>query len=150
MPEPQADGTPPEPRYVGFWLRVVAAIIDSILVSFLIYPLMYLLLGSEQLASGQVGGLTGFALNFVLPAVAIVAFWVYKSATPGKMVVGARIVDARTLGSASTGQLIGRYLAYYVSILGLMLGFLWVAFDRRKQGWHDKLAGTVVIKAQRR
>jgi uncharacterized RDD family membrane protein YckC len=66
------------------------------------------------------------------------------------MAVGARIVDARTGGRPSTGQLIGRYFAYYVSILPLMLGFIWVAFDARKQGWHDKLANTVVVRATRR
>lgn len=52
------------------------------------------------------------------------------------------IVDVKTGNAASTGQLIGRYLAYYVSLLPFGLGFIWVAFDERKQGWHDKLAGT--------
>ena len=46
------------------------------------------------------------------------------------------------------GQLIGRYLGYYVSILPMMLGIIGVGFDARKQGWHDKLAGTVVIRGQ--
>ncbi len=148
MAEERAASGGREPAYVGFWLRVVAALIDSLLISFLIYPLLYLLVGAERLAAGQVGGLTGLLLNFVLPAVAIVAFWVYRSATPGKMVVGARIVDARTLDKPTTGQLVGRYLGYYVSTIPFGLGLLWVAFDRRKQGWHDKLAGTVVIKVR--
>jgi uncharacterized RDD family membrane protein YckC len=52
--------------------------------------------------------------------------------------------------SPSTGQLVGRYLAYYVSIIPFMAGILWVAFDPRKQGWHDKLAGTVVVRPRRR
>ncbi len=43
----------------------------------------------------------------------------------------------------------GRYLGYFASTIPLCLGFLWIAFDKRKQGWHDKLAGTVVIRAQR-
>ncbi len=43
--------------------------------------------------------------------------------------------------------MIGRYFGYYVSILPLMLGIIWVGIDKRKQGWHDKLAGTVVIRA---
>lgn len=73
-------------------------------------------------------------------------FWVYRQATPGKMVISARIVDARTGGKPGTGQLIGRYLGYYVSIIPLLLGLVWVAFDARKQGWHDKLAGTVVVR----
>jgi len=48
-------------------------------------------------------------------------------------------------GQPSTGKLIGRYFAYLVSIIPIFLGFLWIAVDKRKQGWHDKLAGTVVI-----
>ena len=50
----------------------------------------------------------------------------------------------------STGQLIGRYFGYYVSTIPLFLGFVWVAFDPRKQGWHDKLAGTVVVREKHR
>jgi len=65
------------------------------------------------------------------------------------MVFGARVVDAQTGARMTTGQSIGRYLGYYVSIFGLGLGFVWVAFDPRKQGWHDKLAGTVVIRPRR-
>jgi uncharacterized RDD family membrane protein YckC len=62
--------------------------------------------------------------------------------------IGAKVVDAKTLGKPSNGQFIGRYLCYYVSSLLLGLGFIWVGFDSRKQGWHDKLAGTVVIRAR--
>jgi uncharacterized RDD family membrane protein YckC len=62
------------------------------------------------------------------------------------MAVGAIIVDARTGGKPSTRQFIIRYLGYYVSMIPLMLGILWVGFDARKQGWHDKMAGTVVVR----
>ena len=62
------------------------------------------------------------------------------------MLLSAKIVDASTFGPPSTGKLIGRYFAYLVSIVPMFLGFLWIAFDKRKQGWHDKLAGTVVIR----
>ena len=92
------------------------------------------------------GRLVDLLINWVLPAVAVVMFWIYRQATPGKMVIGARIVDERTGGPPSTGQLVGRYLGYYVSMIPLCLGLLWVAFDARKQGWHDKLAGTVVVR----
>ena len=62
------------------------------------------------------------------------------------MVISAKIVDAQTGEKPSLGQFIGRYFAYYVSTIPFGLGLIWVAFDRRKQGWHDKLAGTVVIR----
>jgi len=81
---------------------------------------------------------------------AVITFWLMKQATPGKMAVSARIVDAATGNPASTGQLIGRYFGYFVSFIPLGLGILWVAFDKRKQGWHDKLAGTVVVRNSHR
>ncbi len=101
---------------------------------------------SESLIQGPMD----FLLTWVLPAVAVIVFWVLKQATPGKMAVSAKIVDVKTGNAASTGQLIGRYLAYYLSLLPLGLGFIWVAFDDRKQGWHDKLAGTVVVRKKNR
>ena len=66
------------------------------------------------------------------------------------MAVSARIVDAKTGGKPTTRQLIVRYLGYFVSTIPLGLGLLWVAFDPRKQGWHDKLAGTVVVRPRNR
>jgi uncharacterized RDD family membrane protein YckC len=62
------------------------------------------------------------------------------------MALKLTIVDARTGGKPTTGQLIGRYLGYYVSMLPLFLGIIWVGIDKRKQGFHDKLAGTVVVR----
>lgn len=135
-----------EPRYVGFWLRFVAFIIDSILVTAIIYPLMAMVFGWDNIVAGNVSTPLSLLFELVLPAVAVIAFWIYKSATPGKMIVGARIVDAKSLGKPSTGQLIGRYFAYYVSIIPIFLGFFWIGFDGRKQGWHDKLAGTLVVR----
>ena len=81
-----------------------------------------------------------------MPAIAIILFWIYRAATPGKMAISAKIVDVQTGGQPSTGQLVGRYFAYFISALPLGLGIFWVAFDKKKQGWHDKLAGTVVVR----
>lgn len=82
--------------------------------------------------------------HFLLPG-AVILFWRYRGATPGKMAIGARIVDAKTGDAPTTGRLVVRFLAYVVSALPLYLGFLWIALDRRKQGWHDKIAGTLVV-----
>ena len=71
---------------------------------------------------------------------------VCKSATPGKMITRIKVVDAETGNKLSTGQRIGRYLAYYPATLPLFFGLIWVAFDKRKQGWHDKLARTLVVE----
>ena len=56
-----------------------------------------------------------------------------------------RIVDARRYSRPSAAKLVGRYFSYYLSLIPFGLGFLWIAFDARKQGWHDKLAWTAVI-----
>jgi uncharacterized RDD family membrane protein YckC len=135
-----------EVTYAGFWIRTAAALIDSVLILMVIVPLLRAFGGPDfGLAGGQPGFLWAVT-NYFLPAIVVILFWVYRSATPGKMVLGLRIVDATTGGKPSNGQLIGRYLGYYVSTIPLLLGIFWVAVDRRKQGWHDKLAGTVVVK----
>lgn len=136
-----------ETEYAGFWIRTLASLVDSVLVVVLVFPLLTMIYGKTYWENDAfVAGTWDALLNYVFPAIAVVVFWIYKSATPGKMLFGIYIVDAKTGGKPTTGQLIGRYAAYYVSMLGIFLGFLWVAFDARKQGWHDKLAGTVVVK----
>lgn len=112
-----------------------------------IVPLIYWIYGAAYFETPEkMGGPADVLPNWVLPAVAVIIFWIYRQATPGKMIIGARIVDATTGQPPSTGQLIGRYFGYYVSMIPLFFGMIWVAFDARKQGWHDKLAGTVVVK----
>jgi len=145
MQDPFADG------YVGFLARFLASVIDSFLAMVIIMPVLFGVYGEELLAvESFAGGPLYYLMTWIFPAVAVILFWVARSATPGKMLIRARIVDARTGGKPSTGQLIGRYLGYYVSMLPLLLGFFWVAFDKRKQGWHDKLARTVVVYAPKK
>jgi len=136
-------------EYVGFWARVGASIIDTVLMLVICLPLVHWIYGEEYWMSGKwVNGPADFLITWVAPAVAVVLFWIYRQATPGKMAISAKIVDAKTGGKPSTGQLIGRYLAYYLSTIPFFLGFIWVAFDARKQGWHDKLAGTLVVRSK--
>jgi uncharacterized RDD family membrane protein YckC len=140
----------PELEYVGFWLRVWASIIDSVLVMVILLPLLRIYRGgTDWLDMYTATGPTGLLLNSVLPAVAVLIFWVTRQATPGKMAIGATIVDADTGKRPTTAQFLGRYLAYYVSIIPFFLGFVWVGIDARKQGWHDKLAATVVVRPRR-
>jgi len=86
-----------------------------------------------------------FLIQVVLPIVAVLVFWKYRSATPGKMAIAAKIVDAKSGTEPSNKQLLVRLLGYFVSMLPLGLGFLWIGIDRRKQGFHDKIAGTLVV-----
>ena len=93
--------------------------------------------------------MTQLVINVVftlLLALIILPFWRFKGATPGKMVFHVEIVDAESLQPPSTKQLTIRYFAYIVSTLPLCLGFLWIFWDGKKQGWHDKLARTVVVR----
>jgi uncharacterized RDD family membrane protein YckC len=137
-------------QYVGFWTRVVASLIDTVLLLIIILPILLSIYGKEYLLSERMSeGPADFLLTWLFPAIAVLAFWSAKQATPGKMVFRARIVDANHGGRPSTLQYVVRYLGYFVSILPLCLGLLWVAWDRRKQGWHDKLAGTVVVRPSR-
>ena len=134
-------------EYAGFWIRVAAAVIDSILAVFITIPLLLAVYGRDYWVSERfIQGPADFLISYVLPAIAVIAFWIARGATPGKMLLSTQVVDARTGAKPTAGQSIGRYLGYYVSTIPLGLGLLWVAIDPKKQGWHDKLAGTVVIR----
>ena len=138
-----------EQEYAGFWIRAWASIIDTILMLIIIMPILISIYGSDFWDSKSfVAGSWDFIFQYILPAIAVIILWIYKSATPGKMLTGLIIVDAKTGEKPSTRQFIVRYLGYYVSIIPLSLGIIWVGIDKRKQGWHDKLAGTVVIKTK--
>jgi uncharacterized RDD family membrane protein YckC len=137
-------------RYAGIWIRTLATAIDTALLTCVTLPLVLSIYGFEYLESRSlVRGPMDFLISWVMPTAAVLVLWKFASATPGKMLVSAKIVDARTGGPLGTGQCIARYFAYLVSILSFGLGFVWIAFDPRKQAWHDKLAGTVVIRKAR-
>ena len=158
-------------EYVGFWLRVLATLIDTLWVTALVALLLAAVFGRHYpaamlgyfeaswrfVANGGLGGLPqppagGTAddlISYLVPALLVIAFWNRKGATPGKMLIHASIVDVTSGGPPRLGQFVVRYLGYFVSIMPLLLGLIWVAFDRRKQGWHDKLARTVVVRPAR-
>ncbi|WP_395823490.1 RDD family protein [Collimonas sp.] len=137
-------------EYVGFWLRVWASIIDTVLVLAITAPLLLAIYSRERLAAGiTFSSSASFLISYVLPAIAVLAFWSFRQATPGKMAISARIVDACSGGPTSMSQNLIRYIGYFPSILVCCLGLIWVGLDQRKQGWHDKLAGTVVVRPRR-
>ena len=159
MSTPRPGGSPGgpagvAPEYVGFWARVAAALVDTIWVLPLVVVWLTLVSGGwRHVTLDRVlewsQSSTEQLLLFAVLALVIVPLWMRRSATPGKQLIGARIVDSTTLGSPSSRQLVIRYLGYLLATLPLCLGFLWIAFDPRKQGWHDKLAKTVVIRVRR-
>jgi len=134
-------------EFAGFWIRVVASIIDTIMIMIITLPLLYIVYGSAMWESeSMVNGFWDVMISYILPAIVVILFWRYKSATPGKMILGLKVISLGDSEKLSVGQSIGRYIGYFPAMLIFMLGIIWVAFDKKKQGWHDKMANTAVVK----
>ncbi len=126
-------------NYAGFWRRLSAALIDSVIYSVLISLLIGPAYANPNLQTFE--GMVGAVIMFV----ATIALWVRYQGTPGKLLLGCQIVDANSGEPMSYKQAVIRYLGYFVSLMTLFVGFLWIAWDKRKQGFHDKMANTVVV-----
>ena len=139
-------------EYAGFWIRVWASLIDTVLLMIVIVPLVVTVYGWGYFSADAafIRGPADFLISWLMPAAAVVMFWLYRRATPGKMAISATVVDATTGAAITPNQALIRYVGYFVATLPLGLGLIWVAFDPRKQGWHDKMAGTVVVRARQR
>ena len=148
---PAAQPAEPELEYVGFWARVVAALIDTVMLVIITMPLTYLAYGRFSSAESALPlGSLDVLINWLLPAVIIIWLWNKLQATPGKMALSARIVDADTGKAPTLTQFVIRYVGYFVSTIPLCLGLIWVGVDARKQGWHDKMARTVVVRPKQK
>ncbi|HEY0634766.1 MAG TPA: RDD family protein [Gammaproteobacteria bacterium] len=141
-------------RYAGFWRRLAAALIDQLLLLIVLAPLLALFTSGGFLrapeASRVVEALASIDwlflfLDELLPLLLTIFFWVHYEATPGKQLLDCYVVDATTFQPLSVKQALLRYLGYLVSLLPLGLGFLWIAIDPRKRGFHDLIAGSVVV-----
>ncbi|MGF1635327.1 MAG: RDD family protein [Phycisphaerae bacterium] len=138
------------PRFGGFWLRFVAYILDVIVlgVGGLIYSIPLGTLAEE--GEGTAAGAGYIALSNVI---SIVVGWLYfalmesstRQATLGKMALGLK-VTGYNLERIGFGQATGRYFGKILSGIILFIGFIMVAFTEKKQGLHDKMASTYVIK----
>lgn len=122
-------------EYAGFWVRLGAGIIDLLILGFIVgivacvfpSPIIYI------------------AVGLLVSVAHFVGFWVWRGQTPGKMVAGIKVI--RTDSSPLTWQCaLLRYWGYIVSAMILFIGFIWIAFDSCKQGIHDKIADTYVVK----
>jgi uncharacterized RDD family membrane protein YckC len=136
-------------QYAGFWARVVASLIDTVIWSILVLPVLYLIYGERyfipDIDAPFIAGAADVIINWILPIFIIIGFWVLKQGTPGKILLKMKIIDAETGGCPSMKQWIIRYIGYIPALIVFFLGFFWVIWDKKKQGWHDKLAGTVVV-----
>jgi len=139
-------------QYAGFWRRLGAFALDALLYTAFTTPVLVALYGRDyftwtaaQDSPFAVYGLADLLLTNLLPLLAVAFCWVRWGATPGKWLLNCQVVDAHTLQPLTWKQAGLRLLGYLVSAMLLYLGFLWIAFDRRKQGLHDKLVGSVVL-----
>lgn len=141
-------------EYAGFWRRGAAWFLDLLFLTPITVVVLHLVYGRAYwrwLSSDEVTLFYGFwdpVVNYGLPLAFVVGLWAWIGATPGKWVMGCRVLDMRTGHFPSPGRALLRFAAYLASYLPLGLGFFWAAWDRRKQGFHDKIAGTIVVREQ--
>ncbi len=127
-------------RYAGFWIRVLAVILDTLAVQafFLVMNLVIgVSLSSPPLEIQVIQGILSILYYIVLT--------VYGGQTLGKMIVGIQVIRAdqqpNRWGHIIVRELIGKL----VSALILFIGYLMVAFDPKKRALHDRMCGTLVV-----
>ena len=125
----------------GFWVRVVAYSIDLMIVG---------IIGSAITAvvNLSVNGVSD--LNILLALIYFTYFWSNSSVWPGQT-IGMKLFNLRVIKTDGSDLHIGgallRYVGLLISVIVILIGLIWVGFDPNKQGWHDKIAGTYVVKA---
>lgn len=132
-------------KYAGFLVRLLALVLDGIILGIIGYAIF----GKEVVQIDTTSGFS-FSINFngwksVIPPFYTLLFWILFSATPGKLICRLKIVDTDGKRLSWQKALI-RFVSYIPSAFVFFLGFIWVGFDSKKQGWHDKIAKTYVIK----
>jgi len=148
--------------YAGFWIRLLALIIDGAILGIIIWvfnglwPMAFGLgwmggTGGATISYGEVGGafwVLAVLIPFLMVAAYFICFWGWRGQTPGKMAMKVKIVRF-TGEDIGWGGAVMRFLGYIISLLFALVGYVWIAFDSRRQGWHDKIAETFVIRAVR-
>lgn len=153
-----------EADFGGFWRRAAAYGIDKLILqifSVILYVMGLLIQGGNQPVYSYggdqdlFGGLVDTQAILIYYGMALLLDMIYFTwfhgligQTPGKILLRLR-VEQETGEPMTFGLAFLRWVGYLVSKLALYLGFIWIAFDRRKQGWHDKIAGTVVVHGKK-
>ncbi len=143
-------------EYAGFWRRMAALLLDGIIIWLALIILTFFFRFNPAFMRLALGSVFVAAVSVILSLVIFLGPMLYyvlltglRGQTVGKMALGIRVVNERGdlpgLGRAALREIVGKL----VSTIALGLGFLWVAWDARKQGWHDKIARTVVIRMRR-
>jgi len=130
--------------YAGFWRRLTATAIDFFILISLLIP-VYLIINGLPLTILDITDHWAFNLLWF---VCLILFWVAFGATPGKRLLNCKIVKINkdnTLSDIHWGRACLRALAYIISAVPIQLGFIWIAIDKNKRGFHDLILSTVVI-----
>jgi uncharacterized RDD family membrane protein YckC len=152
-----SDSIPTSTRFGGFWIRLVALSVDMAILWVVRYPIVLIfwaLSDDFSIWGGVERGTNNIGLEVLYVSINLALFFAYfvlmdvrYRATLGKMLLRLEVVDsdmqAMTYKQAALRETIGKAL----SAVLFLLGFLWVGFDVRKQGWHDKIAETYVIRS---
>jgi uncharacterized RDD family membrane protein YckC len=152
-------------RYAGFWIRFLADVIDTVILTCVAWLVQLMVIGALSWAfylTGRSEGLGAWAspdsfasqiINAAIYLAVAAPYYVIGHArygtTLGKRPFSVFVVSARDFGPISTGQSMGRALAYGASYALMGVGFLMVAFHPEKRGLHDLLAGTVSIRRRK-
>lgn len=132
------DTTMAQPK-AGFLIRAIAYIVDAIALGIIGSIL------SGVLSGGNATGTYGFST--LLGLVYFAYFW---SVSGGGQTLGMRLFKLKVVKTDGSlldiGGAVVRYIGLVVSFVVIFIGVIWVAFDPNKQGWHDKIAGTYVVK----
>ena len=132
-------------NHATFLQRLIAFILDSLITGAVTTAFAYLLIADFDLLSDARQPTLYYLASTAWPAVYTIGFWVTKGATLGKMLFGLQVETAN--GSMpSVGSSLLRYIGYFVSGIALSIGYLWMLGDNDSQTWHDKMAGTFVVK----
>jgi uncharacterized RDD family membrane protein YckC len=134
----------------GFWIRFVAYFIDGLIVGIPGIILLAIVGGLSSSSNGQISGAA--IVVYLLWVIASIAYFIYFWTRPAGQTLGMKMVNIRVVktdGSPITvGTAVVRYIGMILNsiVFGLPIGWLWAAWDPNKQGWHDKIAGTYVVK----
>jgi len=138
-------------QYAGFWARFFAMVIDSIILSAIVMLIELLGFQNEIKVATDPTNSSLPIILFIIPTIISYLYYVILTSllgyTLGKKVFKLRVIHAETECNiswkrATLREIVGKF----VSSLVFSLGFIWAAFDQKKQGWHDKIAKTLVIK----
>jgi uncharacterized RDD family membrane protein YckC len=139
-------------QYAGFWIRLVARLIDNTITSIAGYifqiPLLVVMARMDK-KTPDLGMLIGAAAVAVVLSLAASGYYeawflVKKGATPGKMILGLKVIRARG-GEMTWGLSLGRFFAHMLSAFTLYIGYMMAGWDEEKRALHDRVCDTCVV-----